>query len=104
MGDQFADRRDNVSECRSCGAEVVWTLTSKGKRMPCDLLPVEGGDFFLFRVGDNIDAVHAKSRDERASKAERRGQDRFASHFATCPNAAQHRGGGKRDVRWKSGG
>lgn len=77
--------------CRSCGAPIVWTVTMNGKRMPVDLDPV--GDVpgaMLFRVeedpsnGDLI-ATFIKS-DQRY-----REEELYVSHFATCPQADQHR-------------
>lgn len=56
-----------MPQCRSCQAEIVWIKTSSGKPMPCDpkLITV---------VTD--EGVTVKGR---------------LSHFATCPNAGQHR-------------
>lgn len=36
-----------VSECRSCQAPIVWTVTRRGKRMPVDAAPSTAGDFEL---------------------------------------------------------
>jgi hypothetical protein len=59
------------SNCRSCNAPILWIVTNPGgKRMPLDAKPekrfvIEGGQAFS--------------------------RDTYVSHFATCPNAAQHR-------------
>lgn len=29
-----------MSKCRSCGAEIIWIKTARGKAMPCDAEPV----------------------------------------------------------------
>lgn len=58
--------------CSSCDAEIRWISTPTGAAMPIDAKPEKrivlrpGTD-----IGDTVDA--------------------FTSHFATCPNAGQHR-------------
>lgn len=59
------------SACRSCGAPIVWVVTESGKRMPLDAKPEK-------RFVVDVDG-----------KAYVR--DTYVSHFAHCPNAAQHR-------------
>lgn len=54
------------SPCRSCGTLIVWMVTKSGKRMP-------------------VDATSAKFGDKEFDHT------RHVSHFATCPNANQHR-------------
>jgi len=89
----FDMSEDNVGECRSCEAAIVWTITASGKKMPCDVAPSEEGEFFLFRVGNDIESENIKSQSDRCTRAHDRGQKRHACHFATCPNADQHRKG-----------
>lgn len=68
-----------MSLCRSCGNPIIWTVTANGKKMPVDRDPV-GGTFVL--VYDELDPSTApRSLSE----------DVHLSHFATCPNADQHR-------------
>ncbi len=88
------DPPGTAKECRSCKQLIVWTTTKNGKSMPCDVEPSEKGTFFLFRVEDRIDAVHEFSKDDpRCGRAWDRDQKKHASHFSTCPNAAEHRKG-----------
>lgn len=54
--------------CRSCGAAIVWVVTTSRARMPCD------------------DKIRTLVTDEGVIV---RGRE---SHFATCPNANEHRG------------
>lgn len=61
-----------MSKCKSCGAEIIWIKTPAGKNTPIDAEPA--GLFW----------VHLKS-----GWVTYKG---FVSHFATCPNAAGHRG------------
>lgn len=67
-----------MPECRTCGAPVVWGVTAYGKRMPLDELLVRGGKWILTPEGKII---------ARPSTLEF-GRE---SHFATCPQADQHR-------------
>jgi hypothetical protein len=56
----------NTQKCSTCGQAIVWLLTSAGKRMPVDAATVQDGDKEFDR-------------------------ERHTSHFATCPQAQQHR-------------
>jgi len=53
--------------CRSCNAPLVWIKSRAGKAIPCD-------PAVLSVVTDEGDVVRGR-----------------VSHFATCPQAAQHR-------------
>lgn len=55
-----------ITKCRSCAARVIWFKTLAGKNMPVDADTVEADD-------DELDL------------------SRHVSHFATCPQATQHR-------------
>ena len=55
-----------MSSCRSCRASIIWMKTVNGKNMPVNWTEEAQGD----KVFD-----HKK----------------HVSHYATCPNAAQHR-------------
>lgn len=55
-----------ITRCRSCRAQIVWLKTEAGKNMP-------------------VDADTVKPEDEAFDSAV------HISHFATCPNASQHR-------------
>lgn len=55
-----------IARCRSCRAQIIWFKTATGKNMPVDADTVEPDD-------DELDL------------------ERHKSHFATCPNANQHR-------------
>ena len=76
-----------MSECRTCGARIIWAVTTKGKRMPLDYDPKtwEEGDT-LFRLGTelggNPTAEYVPGYD---------GLEAYVSHFATCPDAQKHR-------------
>lgn len=57
-----------ITRCRTCRAQIIWFKTEAGKNMPVDADTVEAED-------DELDL------------------DRHVSHFATCPQANQHRRG-----------
>lgn len=77
-----------VARCRTCGAEIIWTETEKGRRMPVDADPESIGTFRLEdRPGDSNGplAIFIPEEDRRCAP------DLHASHFATCAQAAQWR-------------
>lgn len=72
--------------CTSCGAEIRWAKTEKGKWMPIDPLPAENGNIVPIGRGDQV-LAHVLSKDENPEEH----AHRYTSHYATCPNANQHR-------------
>lgn len=68
------------SKCSSCGAAILWLNTAKGKSMPVDAEPSEGGNI---RISRGVAEV--------LSKPDQKDEPLHKSHFATCPNAATHR-------------
>ena len=60
-----------MARCKTCQAEIVWMLTSAGKRVPLD--PPEK------RYVENLTSTH---------RGQVEVQDTWLSHFATCPQAA----------------
>ena len=78
--------------CRSCNAAIIWCVSPAGKIMPLDARPSdqlpEPLPKVLYRIFTNVD-----NRLEAARWTGDPGVDLptlYASHFATCPNAAQH--------------
>ena len=63
----------------------MWALTEAGKRMPLDPDPVDGGNIVLTREAESNGTPLA------AYVPADPGVMRHVSHFATCPNADQHR-------------
>jgi len=72
-----------MAECRSCHAPVIWVATTTGKQMPLDPIPVPDGNITL-----DTDQVAHVLPDAAHPPPD---VPRYHSHFATCPNAAQHR-------------
>lgn len=56
-----------TAKCRSCSEYIVWVKTEAGKNMPVDADSFDEGDELVYDHSKHI------------------------SHFATCPNADQHR-------------
>lgn len=84
-----------MSQCKSCGAPVLWVRTMKGKKMPLDPDLTLEGEMILVDLPDgSIAAVHRSSVSEfdgLLGAVELAAAPGRTSHFATCPNADQHR-------------
>jgi len=72
--------------CKSCGASVYWAETKNGKRMPLDAEPVNNGQWLLF-FNERLQILKTR----KVTKNDDPYQNRYDSHFATCPNAKNHR-------------
>jgi hypothetical protein len=66
-----------MSTCRTCHTPIIWAKTPSGRPMPLDAEPSPQGNIVL-RM-DGIAIVGGE------------GSLRYTSHFANCPQAAQHR-------------
>lgn len=73
------------ARCRSCGAAIIWAKTCGGKRMPVDAAPSADGNLVL------IESAQFTEVSVVSEVSPFPGRDRHKSHFATCPNAPQHR-------------
>lgn len=71
-----------MATCRSCGAEIVWAITDKGKRIPLDARPA--GPLFLLDVEPGAPPARAR-RNPFAGEL-------HLSHFASCPDAREWSG------------
>lgn len=69
-----------ASFCRSCKAPVNWYKTTAGKNMPIDPDPHPDGNVRI-DVVSNVAQVVPKGSHHVL----------YRSHFATCPDAGQHR-------------
>ena len=77
-----------MSTCRSCGAEVIWTVTEAGKSMPVDASAMATGNLVLERENGVVRSHVENMMDDPD-------EPRFTSHFVTCPEADQWRHEGK---------
>lgn len=80
------------SRCKSCHASIVWCETEAGKRMPLDAEPSLSGNTIVLGLGP--DARTPRVRVLSAIELPASSGPRYTSHFATCPQAAEHRRGG----------
>lgn len=81
-----------MARCRSCDAPVLWAIVRKGgKRIPLDPDPVDNGNIAI--IGEREDQygksplVEYRATDPLPGMSE----PKYVTHFATCPNAQQHR-------------
>lgn len=76
--------------CRSCQAPIVWCSTARKKAMPVDAEPFTGDRFAPGLVTITEDETGPLALP--ATPFERAGGEAlYTSHFATCPQADQHR-------------
>lgn len=82
-----------VQPCRSCAKPMLWVVTNGGKRNPLDLEPdptygnvlvIEGEREWRLGIVIHNDDVLAEARELFPDRI-------HTSHFATCPNADEHR-------------
>lgn len=77
-------------KCKSCGADIIYIKTPKGKTMPCDaeqktyIQDDNGKDVIITPNGEVIKCYI--SGDMRYVTG-----IGYTPHWATCPNAEQHR-------------
>lgn len=76
-----------VRHCGSCGAAIFWVHGTSGKANPLDAAPVANGNIV---IRENLLGEPVAYYLGRTNVAQP-GEPRFVSHFATCPQAAQHR-------------
>lgn len=74
-----------MSACRSCGAAIRWERTVAGKPIPLDPEPRDDGNLGIRDDG------RVYSLGTPGQGALDLGVPRFVTHFATCPNADEHR-------------
>ena len=63
-----------MSRCSSCDAEIIWAKTITGKAIPLDAKPLRVAIGELAAQGGTVVI-----------------RSGYVPHFATCPQAAQHR-------------
>ena len=60
-----------MSQCKTCNAEIIWIKTRQSKSLPVDAKPQQ---VWVQGLVENWVLVNG-----------------YTSHFATCPQASQHR-------------
>lgn len=66
--------------CRSCGAKILWAVTTNNKPIPLDDRPASDGNLHLEEGVAYVDLDR-----------ERWPGPHYKTHFASCPHAKQHR-------------
>jgi hypothetical protein len=75
------------SNCRSCGAEIIWCVTESGKRMPVDAqTSVDGNIILELKPGNAPPTALVRTADQLTGHTLR-----HKSHFATCKQADKWR-------------
>lgn len=68
--------------CRSCGAPILWAITTAGKPMPVDAVPDPAGNVSVEReAGRLVARVH--------TEPSLFGEPRHMPHHATCPQGTE---------------
>jgi hypothetical protein len=80
-----------MAECRSCGAAVDWATTTTGKQTPLDREPTQDGNVILLHAVPGVGPLAVTLSGPTLDRARTHGAVLRTSHFATCPNAAEHR-------------
>lgn len=86
-----------MSRCKSCGAEIKWITMASGKSMPVDAEPIYYTTAHPGAKGDDVLTLVTDAGQIAKGYFNPEGQKRgYTSHFATCPNAKQHRKRGEK--------
>ena len=87
-----------MSRCRTCHAEILWAANTDPGRpvIPIDPVARPDGNVLLSRTPDGLVArvLSITEIEEHYLAAYRQGvqaEPLHVTHFASCPNAAQHR-------------
>ena len=80
-----------MARCKSCGKEIRWIKTAAGKNMP-----VDAEEITYRKNGKGKSIIVTKNGEVHAANIVPNGTPDatgvgYISHFATCPNADQHR-------------
>jgi len=71
-----------ISECKGCGAAIVWCRTGRGKKMPLDAEPSSAGNFVIEHEESNDPLTRRLSNDAAATYT----GPKYVAHWGTCPN------------------
>ena len=91
--------RQGPEKCRYCNAEILMIKSVKdGHRYPADAEPVwirkeAGGKPYFLKDGE---AVHGRITGDADDDPDAEVVEAYMSHFATCPQANEHRRRGKK--------
>ena len=86
------DRVPTPTTCRSCGAWIYFALLENGKNHPVDREPHHWGNILL-TYNPARDRIKGKVYAANNVHNIPPGRNRYRSHFSTCPEAEDWRGG-----------
>lgn len=78
--------------CGSCKAAIRWVTTEGGKNMPLDWDPTETGNV-VPRVVEGDVRTEVRAHILRDDEQPRPDENRYSTHWQTCPDADKHRKG-----------
>jgi hypothetical protein len=81
-----------MTACRSCGAPILWAVTTGGKPIPLDAEPDAGGNVLM--TGARVGTARGFAPEVRVEAGPPLFPDdspRFMPHHATCPQADRWR-------------
>lgn len=79
-----------MASCRSCQAEIDWAVTDPGRKaMPVDHGSADdpAGNLAVWRDGEGTLRCRVLRKGEDPAAGQLRGQ----SHWASCPQSAEHK-------------
>jgi len=76
-----------IRPCKSCHARIWWAVTIAGRSTPMDADPHHEGEWVIDGETEN----GAPKVRPHAPLLDPPSLERFQPHWATCPNADQHR-------------
>lgn len=87
-----------MSTCTSCGAEIIFVESPGGAKLPLDAEPLRDAADPRYGTPARRPTLYALSgANNEALKVDQpfagivEGMPLYISHFATCPNASEHR-------------
>ncbi len=85
-----------MAVCRSCGASIMWVVTAATGAKPARKMPLDADDEGRpLRIDDGTgNIVFTGLEDHEGTPIIRvlpKGKGNRRSHFASCPNAGEHR-------------
>lgn len=80
------------ARCKSCDAPIWWARSAAGALSPFDAEPsLEGKWVLKWSAAAGEMQSEGAHNPERRAELEAAGRNLYVTHFATCPNAAEHR-------------
>ena len=79
------------AKCRSCGSNIIWVRMTSGKNMPCDWKPIHYKPACPDEEGQIVTLITPGGKVVHGIPEWTSDNFGYTSHFATCPNAEEHR-------------